>query len=276
MLHEQLLKAHLVFSHWSSKMQFQIFSALILSYSLVNAGAIHDAAFDGDIDTFRSLVNGGVDINVPHEVTEWTPWQYAKINVHNKFCEKMEIMGAYANEYQKIHRDAAYGDSVCIQNEIDNGISVIILDDQLLTPMDRAALNNQVLAIELLHRLGSPLYAVGPAMPPIMYAARYNNIAAINALLTLADNEGTIKEIINEVWWVTGWTALHMAANFQHYELCETLIRHGASTRIKDKKGRTPAKLALLSGSLVLSSKLASAARKEERSHDGNLYEPLI
>lgn len=76
----------------------------------------------------------------------------------------------------------------------------------------------------------------------------------LNLELRRASDAGDLKRVteivkrgeidINQQGPSTGSTALHFAARRGHWEVCQFLISKGADTRIEDKKGFTPAKLA--------------------------------
>lgn len=53
--------------------------------------------------------------------------------------------------------------------------------------------------------------------------------------------EGITKEIVSYIRGTSGWTFLHLAAQHQHEEATEWLVKHGANRNIKGRfDGKTP------------------------------------
>ncbi|HXD87715.1 MAG TPA: ankyrin repeat domain-containing protein [Urbifossiella sp.] len=87
--------------------------------------------------------------------------------------------------------------------------------------------------LELKNRLG---------LTPLLEAVWHDNVDAVRMLLLRGAN-------IEATWDLAGtgdgrWTALHIAANFGHLGVAQTLIDAGASIKRRTLKGETPLDIA--------------------------------
>lgn len=65
-------------------------------------------------------------------------------------------------------------------------------------------------------------------------AAKGGDLALVESLLSVKDVQVNLPSEAR-----AGWTALHLAAFYEHPEVVETLLKAGASTEIRNESGNT-------------------------------------
>eukprot|EP01119_Soliformovum_irregulare_P001359 TRINITY_DN1107_c0_g2_i1.p1 TRINITY_DN1107_c0_g2~~TRINITY_DN1107_c0_g2_i1.p1 ORF type:complete len:1152 (-),score=404.61 TRINITY_DN1107_c0_g2_i1:97-3552(-) len=199
--------------------------------------SLHDAAFNGDIESLKNLVKKG------------------KSNVNNQ--------GPL--ETSPLH-EAAFSDQVeCVKFLLENGAEVNIKDKEGASPLQHAAFNGSLRTLKILLESGAdPTSRDKEGSTPIHKAAYQGYAKCLRLLVTdkdvdIADEYGTtalhhtaaqghlecMKFLVESKAKIDaiekdGSTAMHKAAMAGHMECVQFLIASGASPDTPDSQGASP------------------------------------
>jgi ankyrin repeat protein len=170
---------------------------------------IHRAAYEGDLETVRRALDGGVALELPvsDEATPagMTPLWLGAAGGHADIVIALAERGADVSR-----RSAAFG-----------------------TPVDIAAQRGHVDVVRALHAHGAAVDAADAVgVTPLMRAARAGEADVIEALLVLGAN-ATAEDAV-------GATALHRAAERGRDAVIERLLDTGADPARTNDRGETP------------------------------------
>lgn len=130
----------------------------------VNAGPLHDAAREGDLDVISQLLSQGVDVNSRDESRE-TALIEAALSAQTRIAAvlieaKADIEARNDRGFTALHA-AAYSGSVEIAALLlDHGAEVDALSKHKITPLHVAAEENQAAVAELLIARGAEVEAI--------------------------------------------------------------------------------------------------------------------
>ncbi len=169
---------------------------------------LHIAAYEGDVERVKKLLEKGADPNA-RNVVSWTPLHVAASKNHIEIAKLLLEHGADPN----------------IQNK--NGD----------TPLHVAAREGYVDVVELLLKHGADPNAKNEyGWTPFHKAAFWDHVNVVKLLL----KHGADPNIQDK----DGRTPLHVAAFYGHVDVVRLLLEHGANPTVKDKDGKTPLDLA--------------------------------
>ncbi len=129
------------------------------------------------------------------------------------------------------------GTAVEIRDAINAGANVNAKDNDGVTPLMRAAIENSSVVVKMLLNAGANVNAENKwGQTPLFLAAKKNSPEVLRTLLEAGANVDTKNN--------NGWTPLMTAAMFNSTEMVKMLLDAGASVNVKDKWGQTPLMLA--------------------------------
>ena len=136
----------------SKKLQILLASLGLLLFSNVQAGSLHEAVYDRDFESVKSLLKKGADINQ---------------------------VGLY-RDGSALHLAARSGQQEIAQLLIDSGATVDIRDLSDYTPLHNAAWNGNLDIVKLLLNAGADITARNySGLTPLACAYRNNQIEVI-------------------------------------------------------------------------------------------------
>ncbi len=136
----------------SKKLQILLASLGLLLFSNVQAGSLHEAVYDRDFESVKSLLKKGADINQ---------------------------VGLY-RDGSALHLAARSGQQEIAQLLIDSGATVDIRDLSDYTPLHNAAWNGNLDMVKLLLNAGADITARNySGLTPLACAYRNNQIEVI-------------------------------------------------------------------------------------------------
>ena len=182
-----------------------MFITLAVLASPSNAGSIHDAASEGDLEQIRSLVDSGVDVNSPDP--SGSPLQWA----------------LFANQTEAVELLLSYGADPNIQGSLG-------------TPLQMAIQYQNVRAVERLLNYGADPNS-GDSSTALISAIQSGNHEIFEVLLEAgADPVSPAGD---------GTTPLHVAAEQGDLEFAQRLLELGADVNAADSYNQPPVHLAV-------------------------------
>ncbi len=181
--------------------------------SLVNAvdfegrTALHVASFYGHIDIVRMLLNRGANVDAVTSTSRSTPLHLATLSGHTEVVGTLLNAGADPKLTMNLRWETPFHPA--LRNDNVERVLCFLHADQYLP---ESAISTECLS--------------GPDQDANPFVA------------VLCGIEGFGRETSD------GWTALHLAAAFQHAMIAEHLISHGANVGVKTTNGTTPLELA--------------------------------
>ena len=224
-------------------------SFFLLDLGSANAGPLHEAAMDGNIDQVKQLVKKA-DVNARDD-GGYTPLHWAADKGHEKVAELLIVQGADVNARDNDRRTPLYPaslltktssfmgdpmflpDSDMVELLLDHGADVHVEDTDHITPLHWAAdQGRQDVAFFLLEK-GAEINAKDlEGFTPLITAASegYDHVAK---LLIKKDANLNAQDL-------DGLTPLHWAVRRGFLPVIKLLIDKGADVHIKDREGLTP------------------------------------
>jgi len=107
-------------------------------------GSIHEAAWDGNIESVKQHLDAGTDVNAKDTILGTTPLHEAANNGQKEVAELLIAKGADVNAKDKqlgwtpLHRAAVGGHKEVVELLIAEGAEVNAKDNDGLTPLDLA------------------------------------------------------------------------------------------------------------------------------------------
>jgi ankyrin repeat protein len=177
----------------------------------LGATPLLDAAWLGNSEIVRFLLQQRADPNLRHKQNGWTPLHAAVLSGHSAIIPILLSAGArpdlrYAQGETDLHGAAGRGDASTVRALLDAGVSPAATDDNGETALDEAILHNRPATVALL-------------------------------LERKADPNGTHS--------AEGRSPLHEAAIVAGADVVEKLVNAGAEPGKPDSYGMTPVELAL-------------------------------
>jgi len=202
---------------------------------------LKSAAYTGDIETVRALVESGVPVNGrdDHGVT---PLHAAAGGGHKEVAEFLIARGAKVdaadNKYgqQPLHHAALEGKTEVAELLIGCGAKIDAPDRNANQPLHLAAYHARKKMVEFLVAKGAPVDAVNnEGMQPLHMAARGGFHDAWKVVKPLLAGGARVDAGDGE-----GNQPLHLAAQFHHRKMMSLLLRHGADPGAVNNCGQTP------------------------------------
>jgi cytohesin len=200
-----------------------ILFSILQSPAPLNAGKLHDAALQGDVDEIRALLKGGADVNRRSLNEGLTP----------------------------LHAAVCGGHMAAVDLLIESGADLEAKSNEGMTPLYTAAVKCRKLILQLLLENGARVNTRDNDLntPLIRVVAE----DCENLFITLLDN-GADVEAVN----CFGCSALHAAAIRGNRFFAEILIAEGAGVNVENDEGDTPLDLAEEMGHQEISAVLES------------------
>ncbi|WP_461511939.1 ankyrin repeat domain-containing protein [Rhizobium mongolense] len=150
--------------HFSIIPLVAVILCLGITASAVNAGPLHDAAREGDLDVISQLLSQGVDVNSRDESRETALIEAAlsgQTRIAAQLIEASADIEAHNDRGFTALHAAAYSGSVEIAELLlDHGAEVDALSKHKITPLHVAAEENQAAVAELLIARGAAVEAI--------------------------------------------------------------------------------------------------------------------
>lgn len=233
----------------------RLFAAMLLAFAmqatpaLADYYSVLDAARLGDLEMVRGLLASGEDPNPPSYHDGYSPLQFAAGNGNAEMTRLLLEAGA-DTEYRDHNGDRALiwaaerGHAETIALLLDAGSPPdAALDPYGNTPLMKASsYGGNIASVRLLLGAGAdPNRFDQSGDTALHYAARYDRVDAVGALLAAGANPNAMSSILYE-------TPLHEAAGGHDPSIVQMLIDAGAAVGPRTKEGRSPLFLAALFG----------------------------
>ena len=126
-----------------------------------------DAAWSGDIEIAKCLLDHGADVNAHHRESGSTPLQYAVLTGRTEMTKLLlsahaSVSGEYRDGQSLLHVAAVRGYAPIIDLLVQAGANVQALDANGNTPLDSAVLHDQPFAFAALLRAHADVTYVHP------------------------------------------------------------------------------------------------------------------
>jgi ankyrin repeat protein len=207
---------------------------------------LNTAAFRGDIDAVRRMLNAGADIDA-RDRGGWTPLlraiQQRRINVAALLIERgANVLFTDRRGRAALHWTAQYGTAALTRTLIERGAQACAVDLSGKSPLVQAIIHGR---LDVLHIL-LPHYVARwqrgsielSLRAPVLLAVSKGRGSALRAILALAAESGTANLWGDGSFWFTMPTPLMMAARRQRADLAQILIDYGADCRmVNDDRG---------------------------------------
>ena len=231
---------------WTKSIHLSAFLCLSLALPLcAKAGDLHDAAQAGDVETVKTLLASGAEIDETDYLTG-TALHIAVGQGHDGIVKVLIDHGAdldaksELNGARALHMAADFDERAIIGLLLDHGADIEARDGELRTPLHRAAEAGLNGVVELLLDHGAEIddREGNFGATPLQQAADNGHLETVELLL---DRGADINAIDNR-----GFSALSCASQPQSFgnvgggKLIEYLVAHGADLDVKNAHGQTP------------------------------------
>ncbi len=220
-----------------------------------DVSAIHLAAYTGDLDRVKSLVELGKNagaansdgltplhaaaISGQKDVAEFLIGKGVDINVHDQPNRRPGPMDTIPTP---VYYAADSGHANIVKLLIDKGVNMAVAEMNYFSPLDSAILGGHNDVAELLITGGADVSNLGgEGIAPLHWAAMMGNSDVFGQLISHGADVDIKANQVN-----VGNTPLHYVvrnqkiAAEQRKEMCELLLAQGADVNIKNLKGQTP------------------------------------
>ncbi len=221
---------------------------LLLGASVANAGLLHDAAGDGDIEQVKKLLAQGAD---PNELARFvgTPLHLVSISGQVEVASALIEAGADVDATTQtgvtpLQRAASKGQEAVAKLLIGEGADVNAKDNAGSTPLFDAVKGNRPALVRLLINNGADLNVRGGGAEVNPTPLQWTSMEGYTEVAGLLVSGGADVDARDDI----DRTSLHWAAIKGQKEMAELLIAAGA-------------KLDLVGGDTVLETPLESAVR---------------
>lgn len=196
--------------------------------------SLQEAAAEGDVETVKSMIAQGVDVDSREDGFRKTALHRAAMSGHKDIAKLLIDAGARLDAKSggstPLHYAVEYGHEDVVRLLLDHGADVSVKDKwgQGRTPLMKAIRSKDKEIVELLQ--------AKVAETSIHGAASLGVLAKVKAFL---ESGVDVNAKDNQ-----GMTPLHLAAQGGHKEVMELLISKGADVNAKNSEGKTPEDIA--------------------------------
>jgi pectate lyase len=253
--------------------------------------SLQDAAHIGDIDTIKTLLSSGIDVDSWDEHSEMTALQHAALTGHKAVAELLLAKGAEINyralgfPLTPLSSAVQYGHKDVVELLLDHNVDVNLKDDwgRGQAPLDIAVAKNHIDIARLLIDNGAEVTTIHVAA---MLGDRERVKAFLNQGIAvdlkdtngrtplyygvLAGNAELVRFLaeqgadVNVQEQGSQATPLRHAVVRQDKDIVEILLVHGADIDISDRRGLTPLDLARRRGYAEIIELLTKAAEEQK------------
>ena len=239
---------------WMKSIRLLAFLCPILSIPLqARAGELHNAARAGDVETVKTLLASGVDIDET-DFSTGTALHVAVGQGNQSIVQLLVEHGAdldaksELNGARALHMAADFDEIAIIGRLLDNGADIEARDGELRTPLHRAAEAGLNGVVELLIDRGADINdrEGNFGATPVQQAADNGHLETVELLLDRGAEISTVDK--------RGFSALSVAAMPQSFgnvgsgKLIEYLVAEGADINVRNAHGQTPLEYAEMRG----------------------------
>jgi ankyrin repeat protein len=190
---------------------------------------LHSAAFDGDVERVRELLEKGENPNIKNK-----------------------------DGITPLHVAASKGYVDVVKLLLERGADPNIKDKNGVTPLHWAAYNGHVDVVKLLLKHGADPNAEDKyGATPLHATAKMGHVDVVKLLLERGANPNAQHK--------DGWTPLHVAASKGHVDVVKLLLERGADPTVRNKDGVTPLDLAREKGYREVVSLIEEWLRRGEK-----------
>jgi ankyrin repeat protein/beta-lactamase regulating signal transducer with metallopeptidase domain len=185
---------------------------------------INLAAYRGDLETVRSLIESGTEVDAKDD--DGTPLHYAAMAGHEVVAQYLidstaNVNAGNRNGWTPLHFSAIGGSAEVARILVVGGADVEVRSDIGQTPLLRAASEGNKGVVEVLLDNGAGINISEPyGYTPLHYAARYGHRDVVELLL---DKKASIEARLT-----SGHTPMALAELVGHTEIADLLRKHGA------------------------------------------------
>jgi len=211
-----------------------------------NASDFHTAAWLGDLDKVKRLVEQGTDVNTEDEQLKWTPLHWAAFTGPQDVLKFLLAKGANVNAKDEFNSTplqyaAVNGYKEFVELLLAKGVDVNATDNWGSTPLHAAARKGHEGVVELLIAKGATVNTKDRnGRTPLYRAAMAGHRDIVEILVANGANIDTKDK--------SDRTALHMAAMRGRNDVAELLIAKGAYINSRNANGQTPLHLSVSQG----------------------------
>lgn len=241
-----------------------------ISATISDMTPLHEAAYNGEIDSALKLLRSGSDINAKTQDSKWTPLHLAVVEHKKEMVEFLLTHGANPDMKDEsgetpLHLAADNDDIECVKMLIQHHANVNARDTYQCAPL---LLSHKLEVIDCLISAGADINARADDGNTALYCAACRGNSEIFDYLI---SKGADIEITN----INGKSALHGAVEKGHCYETGILLAHGLNINKGDKFGSTPLHHAVKAGNSYMAEFLISRGAKVD-SEDEHGKTPLF
>lgn len=204
--------------------RFLVLGTLLFQPALTIADPLHQAAFEGDIETVQNLLDQGADVNAPDP--SGPPLVWALFAQNESVAQLLIAHGADPNAMgmsgSVLFSAVTFDMQEVIRALLEQGADPNTIDDNI--PLIAAVVTGNTSVVEMLLSHGADATASKiNGISSLHEAARQGHLEIARALLEHGADVNALTDV--------GWPPIHYAKLHRNYEIADLLEKNGSAPR---------------------------------------------